>query len=323
MTNILMRTRRTACALLLCGAASFAHAWADKPVRFIVPAPAGGAMDAMARVLAEQLGKDIGQPVIVDNRPGAGGAIGMQAMLSAPADGHTLVVTASNVLVEIPHVMKPPYDPVRDVRPVAAIALVRNLLVSAPSLPAQDFAGLSAYLKATPGKYSYASHSAGTASHYAGLLLSQATGADLQHVPFAGAPPALAQVIGGNVTLLFDSLISSAPMLAAGKVRAYAIGGAARHPNLPQVPTFQELGRPELDYANWFGVVAASKMPDAEAERINRAVQKAVEVPAVRDRLTGLGFEMLPHQPPAALARAVRADFDRNLAIVRKFNIAP
>ena len=136
-------------------------------------------MDVMARVVGEQLSKDLGQPVIVDNKPGAGGGIGVQALLSAPADGQVIMVTASNVLTEIPHVIKTNFDPLKDVRPILAIARVRNVLVTGPAVPAQDFAGLVAYLKGAPGKYSYGSHSSGTASHYAGLFLSQDGGLDL------------------------------------------------------------------------------------------------------------------------------------------------
>lgn len=315
--------RLALCAALLSCATSMAWAWTDKPVKIVVPAPAGGVMDVMARVIGEQLSKDIGQPVVVDNRPGAGGGIGIQAMLNAPADGQTLMITASNVLTEVPHVLKTSFDPLKDVRPIYAVARVRNLLVSSTAVPATDLAGLVAYLKATPGKYSYASHSAGTASHYAGLYLSAGSGLDLQHVPFAGAPPALAQVMGGQVTVIFDNVITSPPLLAAGKLRAYGVGGSTRHPNLPQVPTFVELGRPDLDYTNWFGVVASGKLTDAQAERMSRAIQKAAEAPAVRDRMVQLGFEILPPQGLAALAQSVRAEFDRNAVTVKKFNVTP
>ena len=315
--------RRALCAALLSCAASMAWAWTDKPVRIVVPAPAGGVMDVMARVLGEQLAKDIGQPVVVDNKPGAGGGIGIQAMLNAPADGNTLMITATNVLTEVPHVLKTPFDPMKDVRPIYAVARVRNLLVSSTSVPATDFAGLVAYLKAAPGKYSYASHSAGTNSHYAGVYLNAGSGLDLQHVPFAGAPPALAQVMGGQVTVIFDNVITSPPLVAAGKLRAYGVGGSTRHPNLPQVPTFVELGRPELDYAIWFGVVASGKLSDAQADHMNRAIQKAAEAPSVRDKLVQLGFEILPPQGTVALTQSLRAEFDRNALTVKKFNVQP
>lgn len=323
MKNLSRIARRAVCAAFLSGLAGAALAWPDKPVKLVVPAPAGGVMDVMARVVGEQLSKDIGQPVVVDNKPGAGGGIGMQAMLNAPPDGHTLMLTASNVLTEVPHVLKAGFHPLNDVRPVYAVANARNVLVSSPAVPAQDFAALLAYLKAGVGKYSYASHSAGTAAHYAGLIFSQDNALDLQHVPFAGAPPALAQVMGAQVTVLFDSVITSAPLVSAGKLRAYGVGGSTRHPNLPNVPTFIELGRPELNYSNWFGVVASAKVPQALVERIAQAVQKASDVPAVRERLVGLGFEFLAPQAPVALAQSVRAEFERNGATVRKFAIVP
>ena len=315
--------RLTLCATALTLASTLTFAWTDKPVKVVVPAPAGGVMDVMARVLGEQLAKDLGQPFVVDNKPGAGGGIGIQALLSAPADGNTIMVTASNVMTEIPHVMKASFDPLKDVRPVQTIARVSNILVTSPTVPAQDFAGLVAYLKASPGKYSYASHSPGTVAHYAGLQLSNWTAADLQHVPFAGAPPALQNVMGGQVTMLFDGLISSVPLIKAGKLRAYAVGTSTRFPGLPDVPTFAELGRPELAYASWFGVIVSAKMPDAMVERISQAVLKAASNPAVRDRLLGLGFELTPPITPAQLAQSVAADFERYGAFVKKNNIAP
>jgi len=317
----LLRAALCAALLVLPGAAAFA--WIDKPGRFIVPAPPGGSMDVMARVIGDQLATATGQPFVVENRPGAGGGIGVQALLRGSADGQVIMVTASNILTEIPHVMKTGFDSMKDVRPIYAVARVRNILVSSPALPAQDFASLVSYLKGAPGKYSYASHSSGTASHYAGLFLARGADLDLQHVPFAGSPPALQQVMSGEVTILFDNFINSSPLISAGKLRAYGVGGTTRHPNLPQVPTFVELGHPELDYTNWFGVIASSKMPDAVAERMNKAVQQAAEIPAVRDKLVALGFEMLPAQTTAELTQATRAEFERNAAIVKKFNITP
>ena len=315
--------RRVLCAGLLFFTASLAFAWTDKPVRIVVPAPAGGAMDVIARMLGEQLSKDLGQPVIVDNRPGAGGSLGVQALLNAPADGQTIMIVSSGILTEIPHVIKVPFDPLKDVRAIHSIARVRNVLVSSPALPAQDFAGLVAYLEATPGKYSFASHSAGTVSHYAGLFLAHGEALDLQHVPFAGAPPALQQVMGGQVTLMFDSVITSLPLIGAGRLRAYGVGGSARHPNLPQVPTFVEIGHPELDFSNWYGVIASAKVPAALAERIHGAVRKAADASAVRDKMVALGFEPTPAQTPAELSQAMRSEFERNAAIVKKFDITP
>lgn len=319
--NLSKTWRNALCGALVACAAGMAAAWTDKPVKIVVPAPPGGVFDVVARVVAEQLSKDIGQPVIVDNKPGAGGGIGIQAMLAAPADGNTLMVAADNILTEVPHVLKTSFDPLKDVKPLFSFARVRFLLVSGTAVPAQDFSQLLAHLKSGRGKYSYASHSTGTMSHLQGLILSNDYDLDLAHVPFAGAAPALQQLMGGQVTIMFDSMVTSPPLVASGKLRAYAVSGTTRHPLLPNVPTFAEAGRPDLDFGNWYAVHGSAKLPGALAERIAQAVAKAVAAPAVRDKLVSLGYDMTPPQTTAALVQLLRADYERNGAIVKKFDV--
>jgi tripartite-type tricarboxylate transporter receptor subunit TctC len=314
-------TRRALCAACLALTLPAAMAWTDRPVKLIVPAPAGGTMDVVARIVANQLSTDIGQPVIVDNKPGAGGGIGVQALLQAPPDGNTLMMTASNVLTEIPHVMKMPFDPLKDVKPVTAIARAYMVLVGAPSLEAKDTKSLLAWVKANPGKISYASYSAGTASHYAGMILNQKAGLDMVHVPFPGSPPALQQVVGGQIPIMFDGMATSKPLIASGKLQAYGIASKSRSPQLPNVPTLAEQGFPELDYSNWVGVIASSQMNAPLTDKINAALIKAAGTAQVRDRLVAAGFDMEPLTPPAQLAASVRTDFDRNAATVKQFNI--
>jgi tripartite-type tricarboxylate transporter receptor subunit TctC len=312
------------CALALSsviGLQAPAQAWTDKPVRLVVPAPPGGSIDIIARILAEQLSADIGQPVIVDNKPGAGGAIAVQALTSAPADGQTLMVTASNVLTEIPHVMKTNFDPLKDLRPVAAVARAWLVLVSAPQIPSQDVKELLAYLKANPGKMNYASYSAGTSSHYAGAIFNRRNSLDMQHVPFQGSPPALTQLIGGQVQIMFDGVATSLPQLKAGKIKAYGVSGKTRHPALPQVPTLGEIGYPELDFSNWLGLVASAKMAPDLIDKINAASFKAASAAKVRDRLTAVGFEMAAPQSSAQLTQALKVEFDRNAEIVKTYGI--
>lgn len=315
------RARGALCATLLALAAPAVMAWTDKPVRMLVPAPAGGTMDVVARIVADQLSADIGQAVVVENRAGAGGAIAVQAMSSAPADGHTLMMTASNVLTEIPHVMKTSFDPLKDVKPVAAIARSTIVLVGAPNLPAKDLKGVIAYVKAHPGKVSFASYSAGTSSHYAGMILNQKAGLDMQHVPFPGSPPALAQVMGGQIPLMFDGMATSKAMIAAGKLQVYGVASRTRSAQLPQVPTLAEQGFPELDFGNWVGVIVASGVPAATVDKIHAAVTKAAASAKVRDRLVAAGFEVDGEMTPAQLAQSVRSEFERNAAIVKTFDI--
>ncbi len=314
-------TRRALCAATLALALPAALAWTDKPVKMVVPAPAGGTMDVVARIVAEQLSADIGQPVIVDNKPGAGGAIGVQALLSAPSDGNALMMTASNVLTEIPHVMKSSFDPLKDVKPVTAIARSYLVLIGSPTLEAKDTRSLVAWVKANPGKVSFASYSAGTASHYAGMILNQKAGLDMQHVPFPGSPPALQQVMGGQIPVMFDGMATTKPLAAAGKVQVYGIAAKSRSQQMPNVPTMAEQGYPEMDYSNWVGVIVGSNVPAPVVEKINAAVVKAASAPKVRDRLVAAGFDMEPLSPPAQLAASVKTEFDRNAAIVKQFNI--
>ncbi|MBL8382397.1 MAG: tripartite tricarboxylate transporter substrate binding protein [Burkholderiales bacterium] len=315
------RVARSAVVCLWALAAGGAWAWSDRPIRMIVPAPPGGTMDVVARALADQLAADSGTTAVVDNRPGAGGGIGMQAMLAAPADGLTVMVTASTVLTEIPHVLKGGFDPLKDVRPVTAAVRGLLVMVAHPGVPATGVREFVTYARANPGKLSIASYSTGTASHYAAMMLNQKAGLDLVHVPFAGSPPALTQVIGGQIPVMFDGMATSLPQIKAGKLKAFAVAGRTRTDLLPGVPSFAELDLPDVDFSNWVGVVASAALPAETVERINAAVQKAAAAPRVRERLTGAGFELTPGGTPTQLAQAVRAEHERNAGIVRAFNI--
>lgn len=298
-----------------------AMAWTDKPVKLLVPAPAGGNIDVIARLLADQLAADIGQPMVVENKPGAGGAIAVQALRSAPADGQTVLVTASNVLTEIPHVLKSGFDPNKDVRTVGIVARGVLVMIAAPNVPAKDFKGFVTYAKKNPGSLSFASYSAGTLSHYAGMILNQKAGLDLQHVPFQGSPPALAQVMGGQIPVMFDGYATSRNLIATGKVQAYAVAAKNRLSQMPDVPTLTELGYPELDFSNWMGVVVSSSMSPELQEKIHKAVRQVALNPKFRGRMFASGFEGAEDWSIQQLTQSVKTDFDRNAAIVKQFNI--
>lgn len=315
--------KKAICTTLMALATPVCLAWTSKPVKIVVPAPAGGLQDTMARLLADQLAIDLGQSVIVENKPGGGGYIGIKAMMSAPGDGQTIMVTASNVLTEIPLVMKTDFNPLKDVRPVAAVALSRLVLVSSSELPAKDLAGLIDYARARPGKLSYASYSTGSASHYGGVLLNRKAGLDLQHVPFPGAPPALVQVVGGQIAVFFDNIPSSLPMIRAGKLRAYGVTSRVRSSLLPNVPTFAEMGYQEMDFTNWLGVVVSANVPSELVEQIRTATLRAAAVPRVRNRMLELGFEPVATQTVAQLGEATKTEYERNAAIVKALGIRP
>ena len=298
-----------------------AAGWSGKPVRFVVTGPPGGSSDVLARIVGEALSAQIGQPVVVDKKPGGGGAIAVNALLAAAPDGQTLLVAAQNVLTEVPLVLKVGFDPLRDLKPVASIGRGGLVLVANPSLPAGSLRELVEYAKANRGKLSYASYSPGTASHYAGLILNQKAGIDLQHVPYKGSPPALTDVVAGQLALMFDGMPTALPFVRAGKLKALAVTSRDRSPLLPQVPTFAELGYPDIELVNWIGAIAPAKLPAESTARIHAEIVKAVATPKVRQRLADAGFEPSPPATPAELERSVRADYERNAAIVKAFNI--
>lgn len=298
-----------------------ALAWTDKPIRMIVPAPPGGTSDAVARIVADQLSKEIGQPVIVDNKPGAGGAIGIKTMLAQPHDGQTIMMTTSNVLVEVPHVLKGGFDPLKDVKLVATVARTLMVFVGSPTVPAKDVKGVITYVKSNPGKVSYASYSTGTASHYAGAILNKQTGLDMQHIPFPGSAPALVQVMGGQIPLMFDGLVTSKSLVLAGKLQIYGVAYKTRSSHFPQVPTLAEQGFPDLDFSNWAGIVIPADVPTELSEKMHSTLAKVASSPKVRDRMVEAGFEAVSDQSISQLAQEVRAEYERNAAIVKAFDI--
>jgi tripartite-type tricarboxylate transporter receptor subunit TctC len=302
-------------------AAGAALAWTDKPVRLVVPSPAGGANDAIARILAEPIAASIGQPVIVDNKPGGGGAIAVQAVLAAKPDGQTLLFTVSNILTETPHAQKTSFNPLSDVKPLAEVCRIYLVLVAPPTFPARNIKELVAYAKANRGKLSYASYSAGTSAHYAGLILNQKEGLDLLHVPYKGAPPAIADVMGGQVSIAFDGLPHSIPYIKSGRLKALAVAGNNRSKLLPEVPTFTEQGYPEIDFVNWYGPVVPAAMDPALAARIGAEFQKAAALPKVRERILELGFEPSPVSTPEQTSASVRADYERVGKLIKTFNL--
>ena len=309
-------------ALVLAAVAPLANAWTNKPVKMIVPAPAGGTMDIVARILADSISSEIGQPVVVDNKPGAGGAIAVQALKAATPDGQTIMVTASNILTEIPLVMKTNFDPVADVKPVTMVARASMVLVAPASVPANDVKGLIGHLKTVKGgKGNFASYSTGTSSHYAGMIFASKNGLDLTHVPFPGSPPALQQLMSGQVDLMFDGMATSLPQIKGGKLKAFAVASKTRSVHQPEVPTTAEVGLAEIEFTNWVGTVVSATVPADIVSKMNIATVKAAMSPKVRDRLIAAGFEPTVSESPDKLAQKVKTDIERNAKIVKAFNI--
>jgi tripartite-type tricarboxylate transporter receptor subunit TctC len=308
--------------LMIGGSVAFgAGAFGETPMKIIVPAPAAGTMDTVARVVGQQMSIDMGRPVIVENRAGATGSIGLQGMLQAPPDGNTIALAANTLLVESPLISKLPYEPLKDIVSIAQVARTNRVLVIAATQPAKDFQSFIADLKKRKGATSFASFGTGTASQYAGLILSSQAELGAQHIGYNGAPPALQDLLGGQVDYMFDSLLTSLPLIKGGKLRPLAIAGKNRSRLLPEVPTMPELGYPDIQFQAQVGFYGSSKLPADVLARLQAAIKKASSAPAVQQKLTALGLEVDVNVDSAEMLAENKAQYQRNAAIVRKFNI--
>jgi tripartite-type tricarboxylate transporter receptor subunit TctC len=317
----LQQFSRSSVALIGWSLALSAWALDDKPLKVIVPAPAGGSTDIAARVVGQQMAADTGRSVIVENRPGASGSIGVNAMLQAIADGNTIVVGPNNLLVESPHVMKVPYDPLKDIVSIARVARTSYVLVTGAAYPANDFKGLVAHLKTRKDKSSFANYGNGTTAHYSGLIFSDQAGLGMQNVGYPGSPPALQDVIGGQVDIMFDGMATSLPLVKGGKLRAYAVSGKSRSRYFPDVPTMTELGYPDIQFQGQMRFYGSSKLPADVLAKLQAMIKKAADAPAVQQKLIDVGMEPDVSTDSAAMLSEDTAQFQRNAAIVKKFNI--
>ena len=279
-----------------------------KPLRMIVPFPPGGATDITARTLQDALARILKQPVVLENRGGAGGSIGMAEVARAPADGLTIgVATLSTHGVNPAVYSKLPYNPTKDFVGVTEIVKAPGVIVINPrALPVKDFADLVKYLKANPGKVSYATPGNGTIGHMWGELFKSSTGTSMVHIPYRGAGPAINDVLAGQVAVYFDQVASSLPHIKSGKVKALAVSWPQRLDVLPDVPTYGELGHAANNDPSWFGLVAPAGTPAAAVDRIQQAVAQALQEPAVRERLAGQGLYPSGTTPKAFTAQIAR-----------------
>jgi tripartite-type tricarboxylate transporter receptor subunit TctC len=303
--------------------AARAQGFPSRPLRVIAAGPAGATADLVARLVTEPMAKDLGQTAIVDNKPGAAGAIAVGELLQAPHDGHTLLVAVNSLVSEVPHVVKLKIDMAKSIKPIAEIARGGLVLVGNPSFPAKTLPELVAYAKANPGKVSYASYSPGTLSHVLGLLLNQAAGIDLLHVGYKGSSPALTDVMGGHVPLMFDGIGTSLPLIKAGKLKAFAVSTPKRSPVLPDVPTFAELGYPKLEALGWMGLWCPPDVPAPVQQRVREAVLKALGQTGVRERLLELGFDVGAPRSVAEMEAGLAADYERVGAVLKGIGFKP
>ena len=275
-----------------------AQDYPTKPIRLVVPFAAGGATDVLARLVGERLTASLGQQVVVDNRPGAGGNIGSDLVARAEPDGYTILMGAVGTHAINPSLYpKMPYDPVKDFAPVTLVASVPNVLVVNPEVPANSVQELIDLAKAKPGELNFASSGNGTSIHLSGELFKAMTGTDIVHVPYKGSGPAVTDLLGGQVQMMFDNMPSSLPHVKAGKLRALGVTSAKRSPALPEVPTIAEAGVPGYDATSWFGILAPAGTPEPVVTRLQGAIVQALGEPEMRQRMADLGAEPVGDTP--------------------------
>ena len=313
------RDTRTAAALaLVLFALSAAAQYPERPLRFVVPQAPGSATDNIARLVAPEMAKQLGQPLVVDNRPGGALTIGIDAVAKSAPEGYTIGMGPIGALAITRHMVeKLPYDIERDLQPVALITTGYMLLAASPKAPFSTVRELIAYAKAHPGQLSNASSSNGSPGHVSGELFKYMTGTDIVHVPYKGGAPAIADLIAGNVQLMFESTNSIAPHVKAGRVRALAVTGAQRAKSLPAVPTMMEAGVPGYEVTAWTGVIAPAGLPRPVLDRLNAAVNAAVNEPTVKARLEQLGSEG-GGGTPEEYAELIRRDSAKWAEVIRR-----
>jgi tripartite-type tricarboxylate transporter receptor subunit TctC len=315
--------RRACLALVLLAALpeALAQPYPSRPIRLIVPFPPGGSTDILARALAQKLSEGLGQAVVIDNRPGAGGSIGADAAAKAAPDGHTLMMGHLGTLAVNPAIYRNlPYDPVKSFAPVSLMAMVPSVLVVNPQVPAASAAELIAYARAHPGKLAYGSAGSGSTSHLTTEYFKLATGTDILHVPYKGIGPMLTDLISGQLSMGLNGAPAVMPHVNSGRLRALAVSGLARLPSLPHIPTLDEAGVKGFDASGWYGVVAPAGTSRAVIERLNAEIRRIMQTPDLRARLDNEGAISAPGSPEEFAAFIV-SEIARWAAVLKRAGI--
>ena len=309
-------SRLYALALLL-PALAFGQAFPSKPLRMVVPFTPAGAVDIATRATANEMQKILGQPVAVENKPGAGGNLGVLDVARSAPDGYSIVMSTSGIQAINPFLYaKMPLDVNKDLAPVAPLVSLNNVLVVHPSVPARSVKEVIALAKKEPGKWTYASSGNGTSIHMSGAMFTQMTGTDIVHIPYKGSAPAVTDLLGGQVNMMFDNIPSSLPHIKAGKLRALATTGAKRDPALPDLPTIAEAGVPNYESGVWFGLMVPAGTPKDIIGKLNTAAVQATKSPEFQKRMHDLGYNIIPGTPED-MARMIDAELKRWGPIVK------
>lgn len=314
---------RIAAVLFALAVPAHAQDFPTKPIKLIVPFPPGGPNDIIARVVASKMSELIGQPVVIDNRGGAGGVIGTDAVAKAEPDGHTIAITSAGALAISKSLQeKLPYDSLKDLKPVTLVAKVPELLVIANNVPASSMKELIALAKSKPGQLNFASSGPGSMPHLAGELFKISAGIDIVHVPYKGAAPAVNDIIGQQVQMVFLDIPVLLPQVQAGKVRPIAIGSRERAPSLPGVPTTSEIGLPQIEAENWYGMVAPAATPPAVIAKLHKVTAEALKTAEVKDKLASQGAILVGNTPEEFTAY-IQSEIDKWGKVAKAANIKP
>ncbi|HWH84111.1 MAG TPA: tripartite tricarboxylate transporter substrate binding protein [Burkholderiaceae bacterium] len=308
--------KAVALAATLSAGAALAQAWPQKPISLIVPFPAGGTTDVLARALADKLTQSLGQAVIVESKPGAGATLGADYVAKSKPDGYTLLVGAVHHTIASSVYKKLPYDFQKDLAPITEIALVPNVLVVNAATPAKNVAELVAMLKAQPGKFNYGSNGNGTAQHLIGTQFENLTGTSIAHIPYKGSAPLATDLLGGQITMSFDTVTPVLQHIKSGKLRALAVTTATRSSALPDVPTLDEAGLKGFDIGTWFGVLAPAATPKEIVARLNAEMVKIIKSPDFRKRMEEIGAEPIGNSPEQ-MAAQIKGETEKFAKLVR------
>jgi len=325
--NPLARPALISCLVIVAALAATPNASATdypvRPIKLVVPYAAGGPTDVLGRLVADYLGRDLKQAVIVENKPGAQGAIGAEAVARAEPDGYTLFVAAGSIIVLNPMLYKKlSYDPVKDFRMLALVTDLPVVMEVHPSVPAKTVAEFVAYAKQNPGKLNFGSAGTGGTIHLAGEMFKQMAGIEMTHVPYKGAGPALTDLLSGNIQVMFDSMGTALPPVKAGLLRPLGVSSTQRSPDLPDVPTIAESGYPDYAVSVWYGIVAPSKLPDEIAQKISASLDRALNDDTFRASLEKIGFPVFRPRSAAAIAEFIDADRARWSGVIKAQNIS-
>ena len=306
-----------AIAVALMPHVAVAQAYPSKPIRVILASPAGGTSDVVARMVSPGLSSQLGQQLVIDNRGGAGGLIATELTAKAVPDGYTLFIGGPGSLTIMPHLRSHmPYDTLRDLAPVSLIAIGPYLLITHPSVPVKTVKELLALARAEPGKLNYASAGSGAANHLAMELFKSLAGVDITHVPYKGAPPAVTDLIAGNVNLMFNSIPPVLQYIKAGRLKVLGVSSAKRSSQLPDVPTLSEAGVPGYELVTWFGLLAPARTPGPIVTRLNDAMTRVVHAPEIKAQLESLGYEV-GGGTPAEFATYMRLELEKYATVVK------